>query len=99
VLLQPITATRPFPYPVTERHNHVREPAFRLLMVWIRRPADILRLVAVPAGHIPLDPLLLFPLPRLEGFVLRIDLVEPPGAFTWCVIKLAAKETIIETAA
>ena len=68
-------------------------------MLGIRCPADVLRLVAVPARHIPLDLLLLFPLPRLERFVLRIDLVEPPGAFPWCVIKLAAKEATIETAA
>lgn len=68
-------------------------------MLGIRCPAEVLRLVAVLVGHIPLDLLLLFPLPRLEGFVLGMDPVEPPGAFTWRVIKLAAKETIIETAA
>jgi hypothetical protein len=66
-------------------------------MLWIRYPANVLRLVAVPACHIPLDLVLLFPLPRLEGFVLGMDLVESPGAFTWRVIKLAAKDTTIET--
>jgi hypothetical protein len=51
-------------------------------MLWICCPANILRLVAVPACYIPLDLVLLFPLPRLEGFVLSMDLVESPGAFT-----------------
>jgi hypothetical protein len=68
-------------------------------MLWIRCPANILRLVAVLACHIPLDLVLLFPLPCLEGFVLGIDLVESPGVFIWRVIKLAAKDTIIETTA
>jgi hypothetical protein len=97
VLLQLITTTRPFIYPITERHNHVREPAFLLLMLRIRRPADVLRLVAVPTCHIPLNLLLLFLPPCLEGLVLRMDPVEPPGAFTWPVIKLAALNSIIET--
>jgi hypothetical protein len=66
-------------------------------MLWIRCPANILRLVAVPASHIPLNPLLLFPPPRLEGLVLRMDPVEPPGAFTWRVIEPTAKDTTIET--
>jgi hypothetical protein len=68
-------------------------------MLWVRCPANILRLVTVPACHIPLDPVLLFPLPPLKGFVLGIDPMESPGAFTWRMIKLAAKDTTIETTA
>jgi hypothetical protein len=68
-------------------------------MFWIRCPANILRLVVVPAYYIPLDPVLLFPFPRLEGFVLGMDPMESPGAFTWRVIKLAAKDTTIKTTA
>jgi hypothetical protein len=68
-------------------------------MLWIRCPANVLRLVAVPACYILLDLVLLFPLPRLEGFVLGMDPVESPGVFTWRVIKLAAKNTTIETIA
>jgi hypothetical protein len=68
-------------------------------MLWIRRPADVLRLVVVLASHIPLNPLLLFPLPHLEGFVLGMDPVEPPGASTWCMIEPTAKDVTIETTA
>jgi hypothetical protein len=68
-------------------------------MLWIRRPANVLRLVAILARHIPLDLVLLFPLSLLEGFVLGMDPVESPGAFTWRVIKPAAKDTTIETTA
>jgi hypothetical protein len=66
-------------------------------MLWICCPANILRLVVVPAYYIPLDPFFLFLFPRLEGFVLGIDPMESPGVFTWHIIKLAAKDTIIET--
>jgi hypothetical protein len=95
---QPITAADLFIHPITERHNHIGEPASDLLVLWIRRPAEVLRLVAVPAYHIPLDPVLLFPPPRLEGVILGMDPVESPGAFGR-VIKLAAKDTTIETTA
>jgi hypothetical protein len=60
---------------------------------------EVLRLVAVLTSHIPLNPLLLFPPPRLKGVVLSVDLVEPLGASTWHVIEPTAKETAIETIA
>ena len=75
-------AARPVINSITQRHDHVREPAFGLLILGIRYLVEVLRLVVVPVGHILLDLLLLFPLPYLEGFVLSIDLVEPLGAFT-----------------
>jgi hypothetical protein len=68
-------------------------------MLWIRCPVNVLRLVAVPASHISLNLLLFTPLPRLGGLVLGMDPVEPPGASTWYIIELAAKDTIIETTA
>jgi len=76
-----------------------RELTFRILILWIRCPANVLRLVAVLASHIPLNPLLLFPLPRLVRLVLRMDPMEPPRASTWCVTKRTAKHTTIETTA
>ena len=94
--LQLITAPRPLPHPVIERHNHIRVPALRLLVLGICYPADVLRLVAVLIGHIPLNPLLFLSLTRLVRLVLRVDPVEPPGASTRYVIKLTAKDTIVE---
>jgi hypothetical protein len=58
-----------------------------------------LQLIAVLASHILLNLLLLFPLPHLKGFVLGMDLVEPLGASTWCIIELIAKDATIETIA
>jgi hypothetical protein len=66
-------------------------------MLRIRRPVDVLWLVVVLICYILLNLLLLFLPPRLEGLVLRMDLVEPLGAFTWRVIKLTALNSIIET--
>ena len=99
MLLQPVTAADLLIHPVAERHNYVRELAFRPLVLRIRRPANVLRLVAVLACHIPLDPVPLLPLPRLEGLVLGADPVESPGALTWRVIKPAAKDAAVEAAA
>jgi hypothetical protein len=51
-------------------------------MLRICYPANVLWLIAILASYILLNLVLLFPLPLLEGFVLSIDLVKSPGAFT-----------------
>ena len=99
MLLKPLRTAHLFIHPVADRHYHVWEPAFRLLMLRIRCPTDILWLIALPASHIPLNPVLVLPFPRLVGFILGIDPVEPPGALTGCVLKAAAFDPIIEAAA
>ena len=99
MLPKPLKTAYLFIYPVADWHYHVWEPAFRLLMLRIRCPTDVLQLVAVPTSHIPLNPVLVLPLPRLVGFILGIDPVEPPGAFTGCVLKAAAFDPAVEAAA
>jgi hypothetical protein len=68
-------------------------------MLRIRCPADILWLIAVPTSHIPLNPVLVLPFPRLVGFILGIDPVEPPGVLSGCVLKAAAFDPAVEAAA
>jgi hypothetical protein len=68
-------------------------------MFWVRCLANVLRLITVLIYYILLNLVLLFPLPPLKGFVLGIDLIESPEAFTWRIIKLVAKDTTIETTA
>jgi hypothetical protein len=68
-------------------------------MLRIRCPTDILWLIAVPTSHIPLDLVLVLPFPRLVGFILGIDPVEPPGALTSGVLKAAAVNPAVEAAA
>jgi hypothetical protein len=68
-------------------------------MLWIGCPADVLRLVAVPTGHIPLNPLLFLPLARLVRLILRVDPVEPPRASPRGVVELTAEKTTVETTA
>jgi hypothetical protein len=56
-------------------------------------------LIVFLANYIPLNPILVFPFPRLVGFILNIDLVEPPGALTGSVLKAIAFDPIIKAAA
>jgi hydrogenase/urease accessory protein HupE len=56
-------------------------------------------LIVVPTSYIPLDPVFVFPFPRLVGFILGIDLVELPGVFTGCVLKTIAFDLAVEIAA
>jgi hypothetical protein len=44
-------------YAITEWHHHVWKAAFHLLMLRVGSAANVLRLVAVPASNIPLNPL------------------------------------------
>jgi hypothetical protein len=68
-------------------------------MLWIHYSIDILWLIVVPTSYIPLDLVLVFPFLRLIGFILSVDLVEPLGAFTSCVLKTIAFDPVVETAA
>ena len=68
-------------------------------MLRIRCLADVLRLIAVPTSHMPLNPVLALPLLRLVGFILGIDTVEPPGALTGGMLKAAAFDPAVEAAA
>ena len=68
-------------------------------MLGICYPADVLRLVAVPTSHVPLNLVLALPLPRLVGLILSLDLVEPPGALPGCVLEAAAFDPVVEAAA
>jgi hypothetical protein len=68
-------------------------------MLRIRCSIDILWLIVLLANHIPLNPILVFPFPRLVGFILSIDLIEPPGVFTGGVLKAAAFDPAIKAAA
>lgn len=95
VLLEPIMTAYPRVHPVTDRHHYVREAALRLLMLGIRDTADILRLVALPARHIPLNPVLVFSFPRLVSLLLGLDPVESPGAFAGCMVKSAALDSAV----
>jgi hypothetical protein len=65
-------------------------------MLRIRYSTNILWLIVVPTSYIPLDPVFVFPFPRLVGFILSIDLVEPPGVLTGCMLKTTAFDLIIE---
>jgi hypothetical protein len=99
VLLKLLRTPYLFIYPVVDRYYYIWEPAFRLLMLWIRCPIDILWLVTIPTSHIPLNPVLILPLPRLVGFILSVNPVEPPGALTGCVLKTAAFDPAVKAAA
>jgi hypothetical protein len=68
-------------------------------MLWIRCPTNILWLIIVPTSYIPLNPVFVFPFPRLIGFILGVDLVEPPRALTGCVLKTTAFDLAVEAAA
>jgi hypothetical protein len=68
-------------------------------MLRIRCPIDILWLIAVPTSYIPLNLVLVFPLPRLVGFILGVDPIKPPGVFTGYVRKAAAFDPIVKTTA
>jgi hypothetical protein len=68
-------------------------------MLWIYCFIDILWLIAVPTSYIPLDPILVLPFPRLVGFILSVDPVEPPGVLTGCMLKTTAFDPIVEVAA
>jgi hypothetical protein len=68
-------------------------------MLRIHCSIDILWLIILPANHIPLNPVLVFPFPRLVGFILSVDLIEPPVVLTGGVLKTTAFDPIIEAAA
>jgi hypothetical protein len=99
VFLKLLRTANLFIHPVADRHYYIWEPVFRLLILRIRYSIDILWLIVLPANHIPLNPVLIFPFPRLVGFILSVNLVEPPGAFTGGVLKTAAFDPAIEAAA
>jgi hypothetical protein len=56
-------------------------------------------LITVPTNYIPLNPVLVLPLLRLVGFILGVDLIEPPGVFTGCMLKTTAFDPAVEAAA
>jgi hypothetical protein len=56
-------------------------------------------LIVLLANYIPLNPVLVFLFPRLVGFILGVDLVEPPVVLTGGVLKTTAFDPIIEAAA
>jgi hypothetical protein len=56
-------------------------------------------LIVVLTNYIPLDPVLVFPFPRLVGFILGVDLIEPPGVLTGCMLKATAFDPVVEAAA
>jgi hypothetical protein len=60
---------------------------------------DILWLIAFLANYIPFNLVLVFSFPRLVGFILSIDPVEPLVVFTGGVLKAAAFDPAIKTAA
>jgi hypothetical protein len=99
VLLKPLRTADLFIYPVADRYYYVWEPAFRLLMLRIRCSIDILWLIVLLANHIPLNPVLVFLFPRLVGFILSVDPVEPPAVFTGGVLKTTAFDPAIKAAA
>jgi hypothetical protein len=68
-------------------------------MLRIRCSIDILWLIALPANYIPLNLVFVFPFPRLVGFILGVDPVEPPVVFTGGVLKAAAFDPAIKAAA
>lgn len=78
MLPQPLLASRPAIHSVAERHYHVKEAALGLLMLWICYPTDILWLVALPACHIPPDPLLVLSVSCTVRLLLSTDPPEPP---------------------
>jgi hypothetical protein len=67
-------------------------------MLRIHYSIDILWLIIVLTNYIPLDPILVFPFPRLVGFILSVDLVEPPGALTSCMLKTIIFDLVIKVA-
>jgi hypothetical protein len=56
-------------------------------------------LIALPANYIPLNLVLVFPFPRLVGFILSIDPIEPLAVLTGGVLKATAFDLAIEVAA
>jgi hypothetical protein len=68
-------------------------------MLRIRYPIDILWLIVVPTNYIPLNLVFVLPFPRLVGFVLGVDPVEPPGVLTGCMRKATAFDPVIKAAA
>jgi hypothetical protein len=53
-------------------------------------------LIIVLTSHIPLNLVLILPLSRLISFILGVNLVEPLGALTGYVLKVAAFDPAIE---
>jgi hypothetical protein len=68
-------------------------------MLRIRCFIDILWLIVLLVNYIPLNPVLVFPFLRLVGFILSVDPVEPPAVLTGGVLKAAAFDPAIKTAA
>jgi hypothetical protein len=68
-------------------------------MLRIRYSIDILWLIVFLANYISLNLVLVFPFPRLIGFILGVDLVEPPVALTGGVLKAAVFDPAIKAAA
>jgi hypothetical protein len=68
-------------------------------MLRIHCSTDILWLIVLPANYIPLNLVLIFLFLRLVGFILSVDLVEPPGVLTGGVLKTAAFDPAIKAAA
>jgi hypothetical protein len=68
-------------------------------MLWIRYPIDILWLIVLLASYIMLNLVFVLLFPRLVGFILGVNLVEPPGVFTGCMLKTTAFDPIVEIAA
>ncbi len=56
-------------------------------------------LIAVLISYILFNLVLILPLLCLVGFILGVDLVEPPGALTGYVPKAVAFDPVIEAAA
>jgi hypothetical protein len=56
-------------------------------------------LIVVLISYILLNLVLVLLFPRLVGFILSVDLVEPPGALTGYVLKPMAFHPVVEAAA
>lgn len=82
----------PMVHPITEQHYHVWKAAFYLLMLRVGSAANVLRLIAVLASNIPLNPLFPFSLLHLVSFILGMDLVEPAGAFLRRMVESVAMD-------
>jgi hypothetical protein len=74
-------------YLIVERHNYIREPALYLLILRVGDVADILQLIALLVSRVLFDLILPFPLLRVVGLVLRLDLREALRAYRRRIIE------------
>src|ERR1700712_2028555 len=99
MLLKPNLTSRPTINSITQGHNHVGEPALRLLMLRICYSTDVLWLVALATHDIPLHPRLLGGLLSLGCLLLSLDPLKSPGAVASKVIESTPCNPTIKTGA